>query len=87
MKTDKKQKVIEKFKTHKKDTGSTEVQIALLTEEINSLLEHLKKHHKDLHSKKGLLKMVSDRKKLLKYLKLKDENKYKELIKKVGLKK
>ena len=87
MKQDKKQSIIEKYKTHKKDTGSPEVQIALLTEEINILLEHLKEHRKDVHSKRGLLKMVSERRKLLKYLKGKDEKRYKVLIKKVGLKK
>jgi len=87
MKQEEKQAIIEKYKTHKKDTGSPEVQIALLTEEINSLLEHLKDHHKDVHSKRGLLKMVSERRKLLKYLKVKDEKRYGDLIKKVGLKK
>ena len=87
MKQEKKQSIIEKYKTHKKDTGSPEVQIALLTEEINSLLEHLKDHHKDVHSKRGLLKMVSERRKLLKYLKGKDEKRYEDLIGKVGLKK
>ena len=87
MKQEKKQSIIKKYKTHKKDTGSSEVQIALLTEEINSLLGHLKEHHKDIHSKRGLLKMVSERRKLLKYLKTKDEKRYKALIKKIGLKK
>ncbi|MFA5087031.1 MAG: 30S ribosomal protein S15 [Candidatus Paceibacterota bacterium] len=78
--------IIEKFKTHEKDTGSAEVQIALLTEEIERLLEHLKEHKKDLHSKKGLLKMVSKRRKLLKYLQKTDEKTYKEITKKIGLK-
>jgi len=87
MKQEIKQAIIEKYKTHKSDTGSPEVQIALLSEEINSLLEHLKEHRKDLHSKRGLLKMISERRKLLKYLKTKDEKRYKSLIKKVGLKK
>ena len=87
MKQDKKQSIIEEYKTHKKDTGSPEVQVALLTEEIHILLDHLKEHHKDVHSKRGLLKMVSERRKLLKYLKTKDEKRYKILIKKVGLKK
>ena len=87
MKQEIKQTIIEKYKTHKSDTGSPEVQIALLSEEINSLLEHLKEHRKDLHSKRGLLKMISERRKLLKYLKTKDEKRYKSLIKKVGLKK
>ena len=87
MKQEIKQAIIEKYKTHKSDTGSPEVQIALLSEEITSLLEHLKEHRKDLHSKRGLLKMISERRKLLKYLKTKDEKRYKDLIKKVGLKK
>ncbi len=78
--------IIEKFKTHEKDTGSAEVQVALLTEEIERLLEHLKEHKKDLHSKKGLLKMVSKRRKLLKYLQRTDEKTYKEITKKIGLK-
>jgi len=82
-----KTKVIEKCKLHDKDTGSPEVQIALLTEEIKQLLLHLKKHSKDFHSKRGLLKMVAKRKTLLSYLKGKDEKKYKALIKKLGLKK
>jgi len=79
--------IIEKYKIHDTDTGSTEVQIALLSEEIKRLLSHLKKHPKDLHSKRGLLKMVSKRRRLLKYLKKEDEKKYKDIIKKIGLKK
>ncbi len=82
-----KTKIIEKYKLHDKDTGSAEVQIALLTEEINRLLSHLKKHAKDLHSKRGLLKMVSKRRKLLKYLEEEDKRKYNSLVKKIGLKK
>ena len=82
-----KEKFIKKYKLHDTDTGSQEVQIALLSEEINQLLLHLKKHPKDFHSKRGLLKMVSKRKSLLNYLKGKDEKKYKALIKKLGLKK
>ncbi|MFA5178090.1 MAG: 30S ribosomal protein S15 [Candidatus Paceibacterota bacterium] len=78
--------IIDKFKTHEKDTGSAEVQIALLSKEIERLLEHLKEHKKDLHSKKGLLKMVSKRRKLLKYLQKTDEKTYKEITKKIGLK-
>ncbi|MFA5368764.1 MAG: 30S ribosomal protein S15 [Candidatus Paceibacterota bacterium] len=78
--------IIEKFQTHEKDTGSADVQVALLSEEIQRLLEHLKTHKKDLHSKKGLLKMVSKRRKLLKYLQKTDEKKYKEITKKIGLK-
>ncbi|MFA5013111.1 MAG: 30S ribosomal protein S15 [Candidatus Paceibacterota bacterium] len=78
--------IIAKYKIHEKDTGSAEVQIALLSEEIEQLLEHLKTHKKDLHSKKGLLKMVSKRRKLLKYLQKTDEKKYKDITKKIGLK-
>jgi small subunit ribosomal protein S15 len=82
-----KEKIIKKYKIHEKDTGSTEVQIALLTEEIKRLLSHLKKHSKDFHSKRGLLKMVSKRRKFLKYLEKEDEKKYKSIVKKIGLKK
>lgn len=82
-----KQKIAQKYGVHKKDTGSSEVQIALLTDEIKALLKHLKTHPKDLHSKTGLLKMVSKRRKLLKYLQTKSEKRYKSIIKKVGLKK
>jgi len=82
-----KTKIIQKYKIHNTDTGSTEVQIALLSEEIKRLLSHLKKHPKDFHSKRGLLKMVSKRRKLLKYLKREDEKKYNKIIKAVGLKK
>ena len=82
-----KEKLIKKYKLHDKDTGSTEVQAALLTEQINQLLDHLKTHPKDLHSKRGLLKMVSKRKKLLKHLEVEDEKRYKSLIKNLGLKK
>ena len=82
-----KEKIAQKYGVHKKDTGSSEVQIALLTKEIKELLKHLKTHPKDLHSKTGLLKMVSKRRKLLKYLQSKSEKKYKSIIKKVGLKK
>lgn len=82
-----KTKIIEKYKLHETDTGSPEVQIALLTEEIKRLLLHLKKHPKDFHSKRGLLKMVAKRRKFLRYLKEEDEERYKSLIKKIGLKK
>ena len=80
-------KIVEKYKLHKLDTGSPEVQTAILSEEINSLLAHLKTNPKDLHSKKGLLKMVSKRRKLLKYLRGEDEKRYQTIIKKLGLKK
>lgn len=82
-----KKEIIKKYGLHGKDTGSSEVQIALLTEEIRRLLLHLKSHHKDVHSKRGLLKMVSRRRIFLKYLKGEDEKRYKSIVKKVGLKK
>ena len=82
-----KEKIIKKYKIHDLDTGSPEVQIALLTEEIKKLILHLKKHPKDFHSKRGLLKMVSKRRRFLSYLKEEDEKRYNSLIKKIGLKK
>lgn len=81
-----KTKIIEKFRAHEKDTGSAEVQIAVLTEEIGGLTTHLKKHQKDFHSRRGLLGMVAKRKKLLDYLKEKNMRKYNRVIKKLGLK-
>ena len=81
-----KDKIISKYKLHGADTGSTEVQIALFTEEIKRLLLHLKKHSKDYHSKRGLLKMVAKRKSLLEYLKEEDTRRYNNVLKKVGLK-
>ncbi|WP_099187175.1 30S ribosomal protein S15 [Tepidibacter mesophilus] len=83
----KKQEIIETYKTHEGDTGSPEVQIALLTTRINELNDHLKMHKKDHHSRRGLLKMVGSRRRLLKYLKEKDLNRYKTLIEKLGLRK
>jgi len=80
-------KIIKKYKLHDVDTGSPEVQVALLTEEIQRLVLHLKKHPKDFHSKRGLLKMVANRRKFLNYLKEKDLKRYNALIKKLGLKK
>ena len=82
-----KTKIIEKYKLHELDTGSPEVQIALLTEEIKRLVLHLKSHPKDFHSKRGLLKMVAKRRKFLRYLKEEDEKRYNSIIKKIGLKK
>jgi small subunit ribosomal protein S15 len=87
LKPEEKSKIIEKYKLHGRDTGSPEVQIALLTEEIKRLLLHLKKHKKDVHSRRGLLKMVAKRKKLLNYLKEEGARRYNSIIKKVGLKK
>ncbi len=84
--TEEKTKIIEKYKLHNADTGSDEVQIALLSEEIKQLLSHLKKHSKDLHSKRGLLKMVSKRRKLLKHLQKENERRYNKIIKAIGLK-
>ncbi|RLC35210.1 MAG: 30S ribosomal protein S15 [Candidatus Nealsonbacteria bacterium] len=86
LKPEEKLKIIEKYKLHGADTGSPEVQIALLTEEIKRLLLHLKKHKKDVHSRKGLLKIVAKRKKLLGYLKEESTRRYNNVIKKVGLK-
>ena len=83
----KKQEIIKNFARDSKDTGSTEVQVAILTEEINSLTEHLKEHKHDFHSKRGLLKKVGRRKNLLNYLKNNDIAKYRELIEKLGLRK
>jgi len=80
-------KIVKKYKLHEVDTGSPEVQIALLTEEIRRLVLHLKQHSKDFHSKRGLLKMVGKRKRFLNYLKEEDEKRYNILIKKIGLKK
>lgn len=82
-----KTKTIAKYKLHEADTGSDEVQIALLSEEIKQLLSHLKKHPKDFHSKRGLLKMVSKRRKFLKNLKEENEKRYNKIVKAVGLKK
>ena len=82
-----KNKIIKKCEIHEKDTGSPEVQIALLSEEIERLLLHLKSHSKDFHSKRGLLKMVAQRKRLLSYLKEENTRRYNNILKKVGLKK
>jgi len=81
-----KEKIIEKYKLHEKDTGSPEVQIGLLSQEIDKLLLHLKKNPKDIHSKRGLLKMVSSRRSLLKFLKKEDEKRYNKVAKELELK-
>jgi small subunit ribosomal protein S15 len=86
LKTQEKEEIIKKYRLHDKDTGSPEVQVALLTEEIERLLNHLKEHKKDFHSKRGLLKMVAKRRRLLNYLKDEDEKRYNSIIKKIGLK-
>lgn len=83
----KKQQVIQKYKTHDKDTGSSHVQIAVLTERINNLGEHFKSHVKDHHSRRGLLKLVSQRRKLLDYLKREDQAEYYKLIENLDLRK
>jgi small subunit ribosomal protein S15 len=80
-----KEKIVEDYKTHEGDTGSSQVQIALLTQRINELTEHFKVHKKDNHSRRGLLKMVSRRRKLLDYLHKRDVDQYHEIIKKLGL--
>ena len=82
-----KNEIIAKFATHEGDTGSPEVQVALLTERINHLNEHLKVHKKDHHSRRGLLMMVGQRRGLLNYLMEKDIERYRELIAKLGLRK
>ncbi|MBC7195193.1 MAG: 30S ribosomal protein S15 [Caldisericia bacterium] len=82
-----KQEIIEKYRLHDKDTGSPEVQIAILTEKIKRLSEHLKEHKKDHSSRRGLLKMVGRRRKLLNYLKEKDYDKYLQLIESLNLRK
>ena len=87
MTKERKQEIIETYKREEKDTGSPEVQIALLTERINNLTEHLKTHQKDNHSRRGLLKMVGSRKNLLNYLAKKDIQRYRDLVAKLGLRK
>lgn len=84
---EKKREIIEKFRRHESDTGSPEVQIALLTERINHLTEHFSIHKKDHHSRRGLMKLVGQRKRLLEYLRSKDVNRYRALIQELGLRK
>jgi len=84
--SEEKQKIIDTFAVKKGDTGSPEVQIALLSYQIQKLTEHLKVHRKDVHSRKGLLSMVSKRRRLLNYLSAKDEGRYKDVTKKLELK-
>ena len=85
--SEKKQEIINTYKRDEKDTGSPEVQIALLTERINELTEHLKVHNKDNPSRRGLLKMVGKRRNLLNYLVKKDVNRYRTIVEKLGLRK
>jgi small subunit ribosomal protein S15 len=84
---EKKAEVVGKFRTHEKDTGSPEVQVALLSERINMLTEHFKTHKKDHHSRRGLLKLVGQRRRLLDYLKGKDAARYRKLIEGLGIRK
>ena len=83
--TEKKQEIINNFKLHDSDTGSPEVQIAILTERITYLTEHFKVHKKDHHSRRGLLKIVGQRRRLLDYVKKKDDARYKTIIEKLGI--
>ncbi|MEX0649712.1 MAG: 30S ribosomal protein S15 [Candidatus Andersenbacteria bacterium] len=83
---ERKQAIIKKYKTHTDDTGSPEIQVAIFTEKIEELAKHLKRNKKDHHSRRGLLGMVSKRKRLLTYLKRQDEGRYKKITKKLGLK-
>jgi small subunit ribosomal protein S15 len=83
--TETKQRIVTEYRTHEGDTGSPQVQVALLTQRINELTEHFRTHKKDNHSRRGLLKMVSQRRSLLDYLKRKDIEGYHELIKRLGL--
>jgi small subunit ribosomal protein S15 len=84
---DRKVEVISGYRTHETDTGSPEVQVALLSERISYLTEHFKTHAKDHHSRRGLLKLVGQRRRLLDYLKRKDADRYSELIKRLGIRK
>src|SRR5687767_6872988 len=84
---DRKTEVVAKYRTHETDTGSPEVQVALLSERITMLTEHFKTHKKDHHSRRGLLKLVGQRRRLLDYLKSKDANRYKKLIEGLGIRK
>lgn len=77
--------IIEKYKAHETDTGSTKLQVALLTERINYLTDHFRAHKKDNHSRRGLLKMVGQRRRLLDYLKSRDSKRYDSLIERLGL--
>ncbi len=81
----KKQQIVENHKTHAKDTGSPEVQVAILTERINQLTDHLRTHKKDFHSRRGLLMMVGKRRRLLQYLSRENHSRYRALIEKLGL--
>jgi small subunit ribosomal protein S15 len=85
--TDRKKEVIQEYKVHEKDTGSPEVQVAILTERINNLTMHFKTHKKDHHSRRGLLKLVGQRKRILNFLQRVDINRYRDLIGRLNLRK
>ncbi len=85
--TDRKKTIIEEYKVHESDTGSAEVQIALLTERISEITDHLKAHKKDFSSRRGLLKLVSQRRRLLNYLKTTESRRYKAILDRLGLRK
>ena len=85
LKTQDKQQIVSEYRTHESDTGSAEVQIAVLTRRINDLTEHLKAHRKDHHSRRGLLMMVGKRRRLLEYVRRNDVAKYRSLIERLGL--
>ncbi len=87
LRSEDKKEIIEKFKVHERDTGSSSVQIALLTRRINDLTNHFKIHPKDHHSRRGLLKLVGQRRRLLNYLNSKDPDQYRALIQDLGLRK
>ncbi|HET8542199.1 MAG TPA: 30S ribosomal protein S15 [Anaeromyxobacter sp.] len=84
---EKKQELVQRYKRHEKDTGSPEVQVALLSERITHLTEHFKTHKKDHHSRRGLLKLVGQRRRLLDYLRTSDQARYKSLIEQLGIRK
>lgn len=84
---EKKKEVIEKMKIHPTDTGSAEVQVGIMTERINRLTEHFRQHKKDNNSRRGLLQLIGQRRRLLKYIKAKEENRYQKIIKELGLRK
>jgi small subunit ribosomal protein S15 len=84
---ERKNELVTRYRTHETDTGSPEVQVALLSERINQLTEHFKTHKKDHHSRRGLLKLVGQRRRLLDYLKTKDTNRYRKLIEGLGIRK
>jgi small subunit ribosomal protein S15 len=85
LKKERKQQIIQDYKTHESDTGSPEVQVAILTQRINELTEHLREHKKDHHSRRGLLKMVGQRRRLLNYLRDNDIERYRAVVERLGL--